>query len=94
MSLSAIGQPARESIRSWFPRLLALFACFLPAPILCETKSAPSDRHVVVVVWDGMRPDFVSERNSPTLWKLARAGGTATMGGALTPQLQITLRSI
>ena len=32
------------------------------------------DRHVVVVVWDGMRPDFVSEETTPTLWKLAREG--------------------
>ena len=29
---------------------------------------------VVVVVWDGMRPDFVSEQNTPTLWKLAQSG--------------------
>src|SRR5207247_9014807 len=33
-----------------------------------------SGRHVVVVVWDGMRPDFVSEENTPALWKLARDG--------------------
>jgi len=57
-------------------RLLALFACFLPATILCETKPAPNDRHVVVLVWDGMRPDFVTERNTPALWKLARKGVT------------------
>src|ERR1700680_4387691 len=57
-------------------RLVALLACFLPATILCETKSSPNDRHVVVVVWDGMRPDFVSERNTPALWKLAREGVT------------------
>src|ERR1043166_5535622 len=31
-------------------------------------------RHVVIVVWDGMRPDFVSEQNTPTLWKLAQSG--------------------
>jgi predicted AlkP superfamily pyrophosphatase or phosphodiesterase len=31
-------------------------------------------RHVVVVVWDGMRPDFVNEENTPTLWKLAKEG--------------------
>ncbi len=31
---------------------------------------------MVVVVWDGMRPDFVSEQNTPTLWKLAQAGVT------------------
>src|SRR6266536_5839463 len=35
-----------------------------------------SDRHVVVVVWDGMRPDFVSEKTTPTLWQLAREGVT------------------
>ena len=35
-----------------------------------------TDRHVVVVVWDGMRPDFVSEKTTPTLWKLAREGVT------------------
>jgi predicted AlkP superfamily pyrophosphatase or phosphodiesterase len=34
------------------------------------------DRHVVVVVWDGMRPDFVSEETTPTLWKLAREAVT------------------
>ena len=28
----------------------------------------------MVVVWDGMRPDFVNEQNTPTLWKLAREG--------------------
>src|SRR6266849_8513716 len=32
--------------------------------------------HVVIVVWDGMRPDFVSEQNTPTLWKLAQSGVT------------------
>jgi arylsulfatase A-like enzyme len=32
------------------------------------------DRHVVVIVWDGMRPDLVTERNTPTLWKLLRDG--------------------
>ena len=40
-----------------------------------ETPSGKA-RHVVVVVWDGMRPDFVSESHTPTLWKLARAGVT------------------
>lgn len=33
-------------------------------------------RHVVVVVWDGMRPDFVTEKTTPTLWRLAREGVT------------------
>ncbi|MEN3370712.1 MAG: hypothetical protein V7609_2855 [Verrucomicrobiota bacterium] len=38
--------------------------------------AAPNDRHVVVIVWDGMRPDFVTEKNTPTLWKLAQEGVT------------------
>ena len=35
---------------------------------------APSGRHVVVVVWDGMRPDFISEKTTPNLWMLAQRG--------------------
>jgi predicted AlkP superfamily pyrophosphatase or phosphodiesterase len=31
-------------------------------------------RHVVVIVWDGMRPDFVSAKNTPALWTLAQGG--------------------
>lgn len=31
-------------------------------------------KHVVVIVWDGLRPDFVTEQNTPTLHKLARSG--------------------
>ncbi len=30
--------------------------------------------HVVVVVWDGMRPDAVTEKNAPTLFALAQSG--------------------
>ena len=64
----------RSSLR--LTRLVALAICWLPATIRCETRPAANDRHVVVVVWDGMRPDFVTERNTPTLWKLAREGVT------------------
>lgn len=35
---------------------------------------AAEPRHVVVVVWDGMRPDFINEQNTPTLWRLAKEG--------------------
>jgi arylsulfatase A-like enzyme len=31
---------------------------------------------VVVLVWDGLRPDFVTEQTTPTLWKLAMGGVT------------------
>ncbi|HJT82045.1 MAG TPA: alkaline phosphatase family protein, partial [Chthoniobacterales bacterium] len=33
-----------------------------------------TSRHVVVVVWDGMRPDLVTEQHTPTLWKLGKEG--------------------
>jgi arylsulfatase A-like enzyme len=59
-----------------FARLLFLAAWLLPALAFSETEAVPGERHVVVVVWDGMRPDFVSERNTPTLWKLAQDGVT------------------
>jgi arylsulfatase A-like enzyme len=57
-------------------RLVLLAALFLPAIVFGETEPGREDRHVVVVVWDGMRPDFVQERYAPTLWKLAQEGVT------------------
>ena len=65
-----------SSRRGWTTIIFLLFASFLPAPIFCETKPGSNDHHVVVVVWDGMRPDFISERNTPALWKLSREGVT------------------
>ena len=41
---------------------------------LVAAPVAAAQRHVVLVVWDGMRPDFVTEEDAPTLWKLAKAG--------------------
>jgi arylsulfatase A-like enzyme len=32
--------------------------------------------HVVLIVWDGMRPDFVSKENTPTLFEMSRQGVT------------------
>src|SRR5256885_3090934 len=46
----------------------------LAACSVTVVAAATPDRHVVVVVWDGMRPDFVSQQNTPTLWKLAKSG--------------------
>src|SRR6266704_3862281 len=40
------------------------------------TLATGKAQHVVVIVWDGMRPDFVSEQNSPTLYHLSRQGVT------------------
>jgi arylsulfatase A-like enzyme len=38
------------------------------------SASLNSERHVVVVVWDGMRADQVTVQNAPTLWNLAQKG--------------------
>jgi arylsulfatase A-like enzyme len=36
--------------------------------------AAGKAEHIVVVVWDGLRPDFVTEQFTPTLYKLGREG--------------------
>ena len=38
--------------------------------------AAGKAEHIVVIVWDGLRPDFVTEEFTPTLYRLARAGVT------------------
>src|SRR5438128_5545355 len=40
---------------------------------MSEEKTQLS-RHIVSVVWDGMRPDFISEKNTPSIWKFAHEG--------------------
>ncbi len=51
-----------------------------------SVSAAPNaSRHVVLVVWDGMRPDFVNEQNTPVLWNLARAGATFRHHHAVYP---------
>lgn len=62
------------ALRLGLPFVFAV-ACKLCA-ISSAAQTSNQPRHVVVVVWDGMRPDFVSEQNTPTLWKLAHEGVT------------------
>src|SRR5438874_7327406 len=75
--------------RSLFYDSRMLRIIFLLSWIVCafaiRAEPAKSDRHVVVVVWDGMRPDFVSEKTTPTLWKLAREGVTFRNHHAVYP---------
>src|SRR5947209_6658311 len=59
----------------WARLLIRIVAAVLPGyGSFAVAASPPPDRHVVVVVWDGMRPDFISEQNTPALWKLAQSG--------------------
>lgn len=60
----------RSARRSRWLRTLFLLVLLLPANALrAEEKS-----RVVLVVFDGMRPDFVDEQHAPTLQRLAQNG--------------------
>src|SRR4051812_18011997 len=48
-----------------------LFICLVAARNLPAKGVA---EHVVVVVWDGMRPDFISQQYTPNLYWLATNG--------------------
>jgi arylsulfatase A-like enzyme len=75
-------QPSCGSLATRYVNPLLQFwvTIFAIACGVCVTAPAAQlshqSRHVVVVVWDGMRPDFVSEQNTPALWKLSREGVT------------------
>src|SRR5439155_77558 len=72
-------QPSCASLTRRCVRLLLQFSiavasvCWFCA-LVSGAQPANQSRRVVVVVWDGMRPDFVSEQNTPALWKLSREG--------------------
>src|SRR5437762_9883491 len=59
-------------------RLLpSLLCCFTLTSFAAQRVVAPlkgKAEHVVVVVWDGMRPDFISPQYTPTLYQMATKG--------------------
>ena len=71
--------------RKYCTAMWILVLVFSLGLISLAAETARSGRHVVVVVWDGMRPDFVSEETTPTLWKLAREGVTFRNHHAVYP---------
>src|ERR1700685_1764270 len=59
--------------------ILAIFFMFalVAAPTRAQDSVATHrgrGRIVVLMVWDGLRPDFVTERDTPNLFRLAREG--------------------
>jgi hypothetical protein len=66
------------------PRTISLLFVILCASAAAIAPAEPQHR-VVIVVWDGMRPDFVTEQNTPTLSKLAREGVTFRNHHAVYP---------
>ena len=65
-------------------RILALV--FLLAFAAAATAEAKA-KHVVLVVWDGMRADFVTEDYTPNLWKLAQEGTAFRKQHSMYPTL-------
>ena len=57
--------------------ILALLLVFVAAPTRAHDAAQTHrgrGRIVVLMVWDGLRPDFVSQRDTPNLFRLAREG--------------------
>src|ERR1043165_9677348 len=52
--------------------IFILLSVFLGAADAARAES--TNKHIVIVVWDGMRPDFVSASNTPALFALAQRG--------------------
>src|SRR5947208_592153 len=69
---------AREVFAKRFPKrtisMLTWIVCAFYGQRVFAVETPKAERHVVVVVWDGMRPDFLSKENTPALWKLANEG--------------------
>jgi arylsulfatase A-like enzyme len=59
---------------AWVCALGVVLAAALAFPALAAGAGRGQAQHVVVMVWDGMRPDFVTPQYTPTLWALAREG--------------------
>jgi predicted AlkP superfamily pyrophosphatase or phosphodiesterase len=60
------------------PILLALICAsiLIDLPVAVDAAPVPNGKakHVVVLVWDGMRPDFITPQHCPTLYSLATNG--------------------
>src|SRR5213082_1134461 len=73
---SRIVQPKIALLRTILRKFILIVIAALsgqPAPLVAAASTA-TPRHVVLVVWDGMRPDFVTEKYAPALDKMARDG--------------------
>src|SRR3984957_4369848 len=57
--------------------ILAMVLVFIATPIRAQELTPARrgrGRIVVLMVWDGLRPDFVTQRDTPNLFRMAREG--------------------
>jgi len=59
-----------------FAALAAIFALSLAQSAIATPATHGKAHHIVVMVWDGMRPDFVTPQYTPNLWALSQRGVT------------------
>ncbi len=52
----------------------ALTALGMPLAATAQELPKPKAEHVVLVIWDGMRPDFIREDTTPNAFTLAKSG--------------------
>jgi predicted AlkP superfamily pyrophosphatase or phosphodiesterase len=67
--------------------LAGLFTVLLFILASTEALAAGTATHVVVLVWDGMRPDFVTAATTPALCELAKQGVTFKNHHAAYPSM-------
>ena len=70
--------------------ILAILLVFVAAPTRAQDSTAAHrgrGRIVVLMVWDGLRPDFVTQRDTPNLFRMAREGVRFDRHHAIFPTL-------
>ncbi len=55
-------------------RFIAILFTFIAVNLPAADKPRGKAEHIVVVVWDGMRPDFITPQYTPSLYSLATNG--------------------
>jgi arylsulfatase A-like enzyme len=71
-----VPQPKIGLLKTRFRKFLLIVIAALSGQAASVVAAVPAanTRHVVLIVWDGMRPDFVTEKYAPALNKLAHDG--------------------
>lgn len=61
-------------MKAFGQRAAFYFLVLLSGLVTFSASAAGKAKHVIVMVWDGMRPEFVTAENTPNLWRLAGEG--------------------
>ena len=63
----------------------AILTISFVAGVLPPAHAGDSSAHIVLIVWDGLRPDMVTASNCPTLYNFAQTGTTFSRHHAVYP---------